>query len=320
MGSSASLAVLAPGLVDQRPAPAATPALDLLQARADRLTAPQRGLTPMLLETFGAGASAPYALAADDPGWDRVGAWLHADPVHLRADRDRLRLFDAGLFDIPADEAAQLVAALNDHFQGDGLYFHAPTPTRWYLRVEPLPELDHPPLEAMTGQCLDRRLPSTAAARRWNQLMNEAQMLLFQAPVNRAREARNRPLINGLWTWGGGTWSPLHPPEPIAAVCADDPLTRGLAAAAGVTLAPGPPTDGRWPVGTTLLVVPTLALAGARGDASGWAAGLAQLEQSLAPALTALRASALARISLDGGDGRCWRLERRHLWRFWRRP
>src|SRR2546423_11819725 len=68
---------------------------------------------------------------------------------------------------------------------------------------------------------------------RFHALMNEAQMLLHEHPVNAEREARGEPALNSIWFWGGGVVDAAKP-RPFSAVIADDPLARGLALAAGI--------------------------------------------------------------------------------------
>ncbi len=122
------LELLVPGLLGPIPPrqgqPLSTPTLDRLLARGRQSATPATDVTTALLARFGADASAPYSLAADDPGWDRAGFCMHAAPVHLRPDRDLLRLFDARHLDISQDEADGLTAELNAHFARGRIAFH----------------------------------------------------------------------------------------------------------------------------------------------------------------------------------------------------
>jgi hypothetical protein len=67
------------------------------------------------------------------------------------------------------------------------------------------------------------------------QVMNEAQMLFFDHPVNRAREQRGQVAISGVWLWGEGD---LPPPARtrFSHVRGDDAVLRGLAKRAGARL------------------------------------------------------------------------------------
>jgi hypothetical protein len=329
--TDARLEVLVPGLLGPLPVPPqqapATPVLDLLLARGDVVERPGTELAGALLAQFGAAAAAPYALAADavaagfamEPASEHDGFWMHADPVHLRPDRDRLRLFDARHLGISRAEADALVAEVNAHFSGDGLRLVAPAASRWYLAAEQPPVLETVPLERVIGRSIDGHLPTGPDARRWARLLNEAQMLLFQSPVNRAREAAGRPAVNGLWTWGGGRWQPLRGGAVPDRVLGGGPLAAGLAAAAGAAAGPLPEPAQIAP-GSTLAVIDRLRDAVLDSDETAWAAAADALEAWLAPALGALRSGALAELILDDCDGRGWRLRRGSLRRLWRRP
>ncbi|WP_295882456.1 phosphoglycerate mutase [uncultured Thiohalocapsa sp.] len=305
----ATLDLIVPGLlgpVPPTPDPLETPTLDLLLDQADETPdAAAADLASVLLARFGAEASAPYALAADDPDWDRQGWWLHADPVHLRPDRDLLRLFDARHLGISQAEADGLVAELNAHFADDGLRVHAPAADRWYLRCGTPPAMSTTPLAQVTGQHIDPYLPTGADASRWGALMSEAQMLLFQSPVNQAREAAGRPAVNGLWCWGGGRWRVPSTPPDLAV--GSTPLLRGLAAAGDAAHRPQPGAD----VGTLLsgadgrllVVWDALEEALADRDVAAWAGAVERLEQWLAPLPAALRRGACGELRLHACDG-----------------
>ena len=318
--------LIIPGLFGPVPLPPElapdTPALNLLLARGTCSAGGDSDLTTTLCRRFGVDASAPYALAVDDPCWDRTGFRMHADPVHLRPDRDLLRLFDARHLDISQAEADALVAELNAHFGADDLCFEAPLAARWFLRCEPPPRLDTAPLERVIGQHIDGLLPTGADAGRWAGLMNEAQMLLFQSDVNQRRERQGRPAVNGLWLSGGGVWQAPVTAQLPTRVLADRALACGLGQAAGAQVdALSSATDWSRASGITLLVWDALLDAVLDADERAWVAALERLERDLAaPVLDALRSGRLDALSIDACDGRQWRLRRGDLRRFWRRP
>ena len=189
--------------------------------------------------------SAPYCRLADrqteDPGTGKEPDVLHADPVHLRPDRDRLVLFAGPDLAPDRAEADALVNLFNQHLGEEGLRLEAPTPARWYLLTERPPELVTQPLAAVLGRPIAGQLPRGTEARRWARLLNEVQMLFHHSEVNQRREAAGIPTLNGLWLWGGG-WS-LPPPSGqvgYARVFSADPLARGLALARGIPTSPLP--------------------------------------------------------------------------------
>ncbi len=174
---------------------------------------------------------APYTLLADGGAPERH-FWMRADPVHLRVGRDSLVLADGAAFEVSRAESEALVETLNRHF-GRTMLFYPMRPARWYVRLEKAPELHTTPAAAARGVAIDEMLPSGPDAVRFHALMNEAQMLLHEHPVNAEREARAEPALNSIWFWGGGVID-AERARPFSMVFGDDPLARGLALAAGI--------------------------------------------------------------------------------------
>jgi len=174
---------------------------------------------------------APYTLLADGGAPERH-FWMRADPVHLRVGRDSLVLADGAAFQVSRAESDALVETLNRHFRRTML-FYPMRPARWYVRLEKAPDMQTTPAAAARGLAIDETLPSGPDAMRFHALMNEAQMLLHEHPVNAEREARAEPALNSVWFWGGGVM-PAAKDRPFSTVVGDDPLARGLALAAGI--------------------------------------------------------------------------------------
>ena len=65
-------------------------------------------------------------------------------------------------------------------------------------------------------------------------------MLLFEHPVNLAREAQGRPQINNLWLYGGGIYSPPAPINGTVNLFADEAWMRNVARGSGANAAPLP--------------------------------------------------------------------------------
>ena len=172
---------------------------------------------------------APYTLLADGGAPERH-YWMRADPVHLRVSRDSLGLTDT--FEVSRAESEALVETLNRHF-GPTMLFYPMRPARWYVRLEKAPDMQTTPAAAARGLAIDEKLPSGPDAMRFHALMNEAQMLLHEHPVNAGREARGELALNSIWFWGGGVID-ASKARPFSTVVGDDPLTRGLALAAGI--------------------------------------------------------------------------------------
>lgn len=305
--------------------------LERLLARAELEEAKAGGALASLFAAFAIATdpdrdlpSAPFARLAEAPSEADGGYWLHADPVHLRADRDRLRLFDSRVLDLSRDEAETLVAAFNGHFGDAGVRLIAARAERWYLRLDRPPALHTTPLETACGRPVDQSMPRGDDARQWAALLNEAQMLFHQHPVNDRREAAGRPRINGIWPWGGGALPEPPPAAPLAAVYARTPLASGLARWAGVSQVDDsggalPALGGESDPGQELVFwdVPQTALR--NGDAQAWRNAVRELDDWLAGPLASLGRGNLAVTILDPGRGTRYRLTPRSFRRLWRR-
>lgn len=211
------------------------PNLERVLARMDRGDGPA-AFEAAACSLFGITGDAPPTAAlrlAHETGAPSAGCWVHADPVHLRPDQDRLLLFDGRALGIGESEAAQCVAAFNAHFADDALELLAPTPSRWYLRVTGSPDVRFTALHAATGRDIHAYLPRGADARFWRGLLNEVQMLFHGLAVNAAREAAGRPAISGIWCSGLGEL-PSPGSTSIRTIRGDDPLVAALAAHAEV--------------------------------------------------------------------------------------
>lgn len=308
---------------------ASAPALETLLARARRSAAPEGGAEAWLVQRFsptppGELPCASLALLADgvEPG---IHYWLHADPVHLSIERDQLVLTEASAFPLERREADALVDSLNAHFSRDGLFFAAPRPDRWYLRLEQPAAIATRPLFEAAGRGIQALLPTGRESGRWRALLNEIQMLLFGHPVNLAREQRGVAPVNSVWPWGGG-FLPENLRRPFDSVRADTPLARGLARSAGLAERPLPGNGTLWMEqcgeGNHLAVLEALRGPAAYGDAQGWRAGLASLERDwFAPLKGAVENGSLVLTLLAPLETEtlAFRVTRSGLWHLWRR-
>jgi hypothetical protein len=307
-------------------AEALVPALELLLARGRRTAGAACSLEDWYCRAFGLPPPLPAGALTALAYGQNAGArgWLRADPVHLRADRDRLVLIPSAGFEIGADEARKLCAALNSHFAAQ-LSLHAFAPEVWGLQLrEPLSLRTRAPIE-IAGCSVDDELPE----KNWHALLNEIQMALYQHPVNTAREARGAPVVNSVWPWGEGPLpaeGPMRRAAPWQSLSAEDPAARGLARLAGVrqraTVGGAAPWLERAPEdGRHLVVLDALRGAAALGDAAALAQRLQGLEAGwFAPLLAALRSGRIGMLSTHVPDaGVSFETVRGDLRRFWRR-
>ncbi|HEX7054026.1 MAG TPA: hypothetical protein VF211_08880 [Burkholderiales bacterium] len=304
------------------------PAIELLLARARGSSAERCTLRGWLHETFGLG-EAPHPAGAltvlgagGDPG---DACWTRADPAHLRVMRDRLVLVPGHALAIRDDEAAALCEALDRHFAPHSR-FRRIDAVRWcaQLAEDASYETDCP-LD-IAGRDVDLARPAQRGAA--HRLLNEAQMLLHDHPVNAAREARGEPAINSIWLWGAGR-RPREVSARWQSVSADEPLALGLGRAGGARTLALPASARDWleqapPQGRHLVVLDALRAPLALGEAAEHREALARLERDwFAPLLAALRAGRIGMLSVhvpDGPDCMCYEAIRGDLRRFWRRP
>jgi hypothetical protein len=286
--------------------PDALPHLAKLLARGRAEDGPgDPGPSAALARLFGVAVRDLPTIALSGEGIDPGdAAWFRADPVHLLAGMRSLTLFDSRHLDPEADEAAQLVAALNRHFAGE-IEFLAPDPARWYARFRNPPEVDVPALDEVADSNVAIDLVAGPGARTLQRTAMEIQMLLHDHPVNQAREARGAATMNGVWFWGGGVYR--KPAAPFDRVLSDDFLAHALARAAGIATLPLPERfDGSMIEGNTLAVLPNPA--GAADPC--W----------FAPTLVALRQRRIAelRLIVTGPAGQQRRLDWWQALAFWR--
>jgi len=316
------------------------PALERLLARgvplASRSSAPV-SLEDVLCGMFAVPCQSGAPVAPISAAFDGLGAgcWLRADPVHLRLQREQVVLLPN--VEISAADALQLCDSLNAHFAGQGMEFFAPHPQRWYVRLDDLPEVQMMPLSQASGRNIHGNLPTGVEARRWHQLFNEIQMLLFAHPLNEAREERGELPVNSVWFWGGGA-DAVATPNLYTSVSSDEVLVEMLAASAGLPFLAWQP---EWQNSLTptlsqrerglssgesseLLVWTGLRSALQRGDLAAWREALQEFENNYAqPLWQALRSGKISQLQIDvlGGDGlRQFSLTRSSAWAVWRRP
>jgi len=303
------------------------PALNKLLARANRIT--KTGTADALRYTLFNYALPDHQDRPDgwlsyqiDTGAVPNGVVLRADPVHLRADQHRLVLFAADQMTITPEEAQALAESFNQLYAADAMQLEAPTPTRWYLRLTESPALRTTPLTQIIGRDIDKHLPTGTNAQHWRRFSNEVQMLFHEQPVNRAREARGKPLINSLWLWGGG-----KPVSPVAQtwqrIWTADIVTQGLARLNSLRCSEPPEDAANWlaqVVGDEhLLTIETVQNPVAYADVEDWYAAVENLElRWFAPLLSALGQGRLRELRLLPANGQEYRVTRWDLLRLWR--
>jgi hypothetical protein len=129
--------------------------------------------------------------------------WMFATPVNMLLGRDSFFLTDPSSTTIANEESVALIDSLNAHYSGMGYHFYLINDV-WFLGLDNHPNITTTPIDQVKNKDIANYLPQGDGALAWNKLQNEVQMLLFNHPVNQAREAQGLPIINSLWCYGLG--------------------------------------------------------------------------------------------------------------------
>ena len=129
--------------------------------------------------------------------------WLYAAPVHLVLQRDSFSLGTPAPLPLESHEIDVLTIAFNKHFEPDGMQFFWHK-NQWFLRLENNPNIQTNAPQGALNKDINGFLPTGDGAIKWASFTNEIQMLLFEHPVNVAREAKSLPAVNSIWCYGGG--------------------------------------------------------------------------------------------------------------------
>lgn len=147
-------------------------------------------------------------------------AWGLLTPCHWLMGHDHLTLLHPDELNLSADESRQLFDAVRPLFEDEGWALHWGHPTRWYAVHPSLAALPTASLDRLLGRNPDLWMPEHPQARLIKRLQAEVQMLLYQHPINDAREARGGLTVNSFWLSGCG----VVPPDPARL----KPPTTGL--------------------------------------------------------------------------------------------
>jgi hypothetical protein len=263
---------------------------------------------------FGRWPAGPCLAAVAGMAIDSAPAWAVAQPVHLVAGLDHVRLRSLAEAMPSDDEAASLAATLRSHFADDVFDLVAYRDHAWLVRcVEAIESHTHDP-GSVVGRDIHDYLPAGRDGARMRSRMNEIQMVLHEHPVNERRVDKRAAPINALWLWGFGRLDAA--PGRLAAagrwlLLSDDLWLRAFWQVHG---------GAERPLATAGAIEADALIAMAQPPTTGAAEALAELESSLfAPLRRSLQDGALRSVHLHDG-ARVHVVDRRSRWRFWRRP
>lgn len=301
--------LLIPGLLEPPPTVSESqtvlrlPALELLLSRGDEKPVADN-LEAILFKLFHLHHQvppvAPFCWLADS-GEEATGWVVQATPVYLRADRDRLLLFELDEVQLTLEEAQAHAAAFNAHFAADGLVLKVASSLRWYLFTEKPVQVSFSHLSDVAGRSVGAFMPRGQDAGYWAGIINETQMLFFQLAENREAESPGGGGISGLWFSGAGTL-PLERPVAPAVVEGEDCLLAGLEKHALEK-------DER----QALHFIGGIAQAQRRQDARYWQQTLGELDQQLNRLMNDAEA-----LCLYAGSGKAYYWTKHMRFRFWR--
>ncbi len=321
--------ILLPGLIGEGDrSPSLPEALTLLCTRGRRSPPlPIQGMDAFLLSSFGlpanTGIGAITGLA--DQLDTRKGYWIRIDPVHLHLNRNQLILLDTEALRLEQDEANELAHTINKYFKDQNLHVFTPNPTRWYLHLDTEENLVFHPKDQVAGQDINAYLPSGEKGMYWKTLLNEIQMLLFEHPVNEAREARGELAVNSLWPWGQGSL-PVTRIRPWERILSNNPLAAGLATLGNLDHMILPSSADLWLSNIRsgdLVILEDLLVTEKFGDEAAWNKEIKNIEDNwFAPLLASLKSNQLNCIDIHLMTPlHAHHIETRKsdLWKIWRR-
>ena len=154
-------------------------------------------------------------------------AYLQINLVHFSLQRDFFELHPVN--DLSMDDSSALREKLNEHFLQAGYQFLATNdPHVWMVPVNKNMDVSTRLMSEVWGRDTRAYMPEGDDALDLRLLINEAQMLLHEHPVNELREAAGLLPVNSIWFSGGGAL-----PEIVAkskfSFFAQNPLLKGLA-------------------------------------------------------------------------------------------
>jgi len=152
-------------------------------------------------------------------------AWALLSPGHWLMGRDHLTVVEPSSLQLSAADSQALLATVRPFFEEDGWTLQWGAPLRWYASHPSLADYPCASLDRVTGRNPDLWLTDHPQARGVRRLQSEVQMLLYQHPVNDAREAQGLLSINSFWLSGAGVMPEPPPASPPTLV---DTLTPAL--------------------------------------------------------------------------------------------
>ena len=252
------------------------------------------------------------------------GTWMRADPVHLVANIDGIGLMDSTTFNLDQHDALVLAAGVRNVLLGHGLSLEAPTPGRWYIRLDKMPGISTTPIHEVAGRNIQHHMPVGKDQAAWRSLINEIQMAMHANPINEERQLRGEVPVNSVWFWGCGSL-PEQPDIRWTRVFSDEETAKALARHARTTYSELPETapeivEGAGDSDDILAVISFGQRHAQYHSLAGWQDFISYLEECwFALLLGYLQSGALERLTVLTGELTIT-LTRWSRYRIWNRP
>ena len=118
---------------------------------------------------------------------------------------NQIRMIDYSAGHISSEESHELIAALEKGCATDTFHFHPGVSYRHILLVQgDYPQMDTVPPHDFTGKVVTVPWARYRTNPQWTSLLDKAQSILADHPINAERTAAGKNPANGIWLWGEG--------------------------------------------------------------------------------------------------------------------
>ena len=258
------------------------------------------------------------------------GFYYLVEPVHFKAESDHAVLLGSELLQPQLDEAQTLVEAFNAHFAVEGISLHVASASRWYLLSERALSLELLGMDECLGRDIKHFMPRGDDALWWRRILNEAQMLFFEHPVNLQREQQQQLSINGLWLFQHNFKAHDNVPanRQVDRLISDNQIAQALCEFSDTDIqvetaseksAYKPTNISGNKTGHRVLVDESFYAAACYGDQAAWQESLDDFCQSrFAPLENALQHGQISRLHIYPCDGRVFSMTKWQRYHFWK--
>jgi 2,3-bisphosphoglycerate-independent phosphoglycerate mutase len=161
--------------------------------------------------------------------------------VWLEAHFGKIYMGDFSAGHISTEEATDLIRCLHGELGGDEFHFYPGVSYRHLLVWKNgKDQLKFTPPHDISSQSIEDHLPQGDGAKILHDLMNSAQMLLLDHPVNNRRVAQRQLPANSIWLWGHGRRPTMETYQQryglTGAVISAVDLIRGIGVNAGLDI------------------------------------------------------------------------------------